>query len=174
MAVALDDQFLVNHPVFQDVCAITHQRTGTGPLRAALHVSFLDGIKGEARRQVGKPRQRFIQLNAQGSVIHCGHAQFVRRGLAVDDSLRITNPGQRCKPGEGGRGLRIHQALPAINEILCGDRRTVRPSGVLAQGKGPGAVIITLPACGHPRHQFALFILINKAFEQIADHLNLR
>ena len=61
----------------------------------------------------------------------------------------------------------------SCRQILRRDRRAVRPFCIIAQGKCPDAVIVTLPARRHARRQLPFLILINRAFKQVANHLNL-
>ena len=154
-------QLFIHDAIFQNIGAVAHQAAGPRPVRAAVDIGFLHRIEGKAGGQVAEPRQRLIQLHPQGVGVDGGDPQGLRRGFAVDDVLRVGDPRQRREPGERRSGFRIHQTPPAIDEILGGDRRTVGPAGVIAQGKGPDAVIIALPAGRHPRHQVAFRILID-------------
>ena len=69
------------------------------------------------------------------------------RGLndAGCDVVDIGHFGRLQVRGIRRAGFRVDQTAPAVNEIFCRHRRTVRPLCVITQGKGPGAVVITLP-----------------------------
>ncbi len=154
-------QLFIHDAIFQNIGAIAHQAAGPRPVCPAVDVRLLYRVEGKAGGQVAEPRQRLIQLHPQGVGVDGGDPQGLRRGFAINDVLRVGDPRQRGKPGKRRRGFRVHQTPPAIDEVLSGDRRAVGPAGIIAQGKGPDAVIVALPAGRHARDQVAFRILID-------------
>ena len=94
-------------------------------------------IKCKTRRQIGKPGQRFIQLNFQCPCIDSTNAKFIRRGFAIDNSLSIINTRQRSKPGkqvEVGAQLRLWQGddeREVIVRVLSEQRRGAPEAALL-------------------------------------------
>jgi len=154
-------QLLIDHTVFQNIGAVAHQAAGPRPVRPAVDIRLLHRIEGKAGGQVAEPRQWFIQLHPQGVGVDGGDSQGLRRGFAVNNVLRVSDPRQRREPGERRSGFRIHQTLPAIDEIFGSNRRAVGPAGIITQGKGPDAVIVALPAGRYAWNQVAFRILID-------------
>ncbi|MPN52999.1 hypothetical protein SDC9_200662 [bioreactor metagenome] len=118
-------QLFIHHAILQHVGAITHQVARFGPVFTACHVGFLHRIERKTGSEIGEPRQRLIQLHSQGAGINSGHTELIGRHFAINDRLGVIDPCQRGKPGKGGQRFRIHQALPAIDKILGGHRRTI-------------------------------------------------
>ena len=158
-------QFFVYDAIFEHIGAVTNQIAWFGPLFAALNVGFLYRIECKTRRQIGKPGQRFIQLNFQCPCIDSTNAKFIRCGFAIDNSLSIINTRQRSKPGKRRQRFWINQTLPAIDKILRRYWRTIRPSRIVAQRKRPDAVIVTLPLGSDARHDLTLLILVDQPFK---------
>ncbi len=98
MRIRYNDQFFIYDAIFEHIGAVTNQIPRFGPLFAAFDVGFLYRIKCKTCRQVGKPGERFIQLNFQCTRIDCANAKLIRRCFAIDDRLSIANTRQRSKP----------------------------------------------------------------------------
>ncbi len=174
MRIRHDHQFFIYHALFKNIRAIANQFSRLHPVFAAFNIRFLDRIKGKTGGQTGKPGQRLVKLNTQSVRVHGTDAKLIRRDFTVDNGLRISDASQSGKPGEGGKRFGINEALPAIDKILGGHRRSIGPLCIIPQRKRPDTIIIALPLAGDARDNFTLFVLVNQPFKQIADHLNFR
>ena len=72
------------------------------------------------------------------------------------------------------RGFRIRQTLPAINEILCRDRRAVGPLCIFTQMEGPDFKILVVPFFRNARDRMAVEVAHQQPFKQIAVNIGLR
>ena len=135
----LHHHFLARNMLLQKVCTITHQIFRLGPVGTEFLYRRLMDRKGRVMsKHFGEIGQRGQNLHFQCVVIQRLDAQIGDRLGARDDFSGIYHLHQFHVPGvfRGGRG--IDQALPAINEITCGDRITIGPFRVGAQGESIG------------------------------------
>jgi hypothetical protein len=90
-------------------------------------------------------------------VINRFYAQIGRRFFAVDDVINVNDMTILRIAGIRRSGFRIRQTLPAIDEILRGNRRAVRPFRIFTQMEGPDFKIFIIPGFCDPRDRVAFF-----------------
>ncbi len=125
--------------------------------------------------------QQFVEIrywlaqgDFEGIVIDRFYAEVGNRFFAGDDVINIGDVAilQIARVRRGG--VWIRQALPAINEILCGNRGTIRPFCVFTQVEGPDFKIFVFPFFGNPGNRVAVYVSNQQTFEQVAVNVRLR
>ena len=102
------------------------------------------------------------------------HAQLVHVFfVAFGDFLRVFDRVEEEAVFATGRG--INGALPAIDEVVCGERATVAPFGVVAQVEGVGfAVCGDFPFFGDAGDEVAARVFADEAFKEVAQDVRFR
>ena len=176
MRVALHDDTFVDHPVFQGVRAVGDDIARLRPLLAKFFNRwFVDRRHRRVNQQFIKIGYWLAEGDFQRVVVNGFYAQFARSFLAVNDFVDVHDMTILRIAGIRRRGFRIHQTLPAINEVLGGHRLAVRPFRIFTQMESPDFEIFIIPALCHARDRVAIFRRgIQQAFEQVAANIRLR
>ena len=124
------------------------------------------GVVGQQARQVGR---RIDQRYFQRALVNGPHTDLARINLAP---AGLFNTGDREQQRDIGRArVRVGNAAPGKDEILCRHRLAIRPIGG-AQGEGPGqAVFRRGPAFRHARDRLAVRVLGEEPHEHVADDI---
>ena len=173
--VTLHHDPLVDHPVFQSIRAVGNDIARLRPLIAKFFDGrFVDGRHRRVNQQFIKIGYRFAEGDFQRVVVNGFYAQLARRFLAVNDFVDVNDMTILRIAGIRRSCFRIHQTLPAVYEVLGGNRLAVRPFCIFTQMEGPDFKIFIIPALRHARDRVAIFRRsIQQTFEQVAANIGL-
>ena len=119
-------------------------------------------------------RCRPFEFGDKGVVVGRFHAQLVHVFfVAFGDFLGVFDRVE--EEAVVTAGLRVNGALPAIDEVVCGERGAVAPFGVVAQVEGVGfAVCGDFPCFGDAGNEVAARVFANEAFKEVAQDVRFR
>ena len=130
--------------------ALQHEGTGINVLVSGsgeVHTELLNLVLanrhelGAGTQQGQEVRGRGRQNDLNGVVVGSGHADLLNADLAAHSLVRVHDIRSAADPGIGGSGLRIHQSLETINNVLRGQRLAVGPLQAFTQMEGIGQQI---------------------------------
>ena len=119
-------------------------------------------------------RRRSFEFDDEGVVVGRFHAQLVHVFfVAFGDFLGIFDRVEEKAVVAAGRG--INRALPAVDEVVRGERGAVAPFGVVAQVEGVGfAVCGDFPFFGDAGDEVAARVFADEAFKEVAQDVRFR
>ena len=173
--VALHHDTFVDHPVFQSIRPVGDDVARLCPFLAKFFNSrFVDRRHRRVNQQLIKIRDWLAEGNFQRVVVNGFYAQFARRFLAINDVVDVNDMTILRIAGIRRSGFRIHQTLPAVDEVLSSNRLAVRPFRIFTQMEGPDFKIFIIPALCYARDRVAIFRRsIQQAFEEVAANIGL-
>ena len=114
-----------------------------------------------------------FEIDHEGVVIGRLGAKLADIGLAVSDLFGVLDRVHRRDVL--GERIRVEHTGPGVDEIVCVERRAVRPGHALADVECElGRVRVDVPALGHARDDFAgLLIDADQPVEDVEEHVQL-
>ena len=104
--------------------------------------------------------------------VHSFYAQSIGRFFAADDVVDMGDFGRLQIGGVRRTGFRVDQTTPAVDKIFGAHRLAIAPFGIIAQAEAPDFVVFAFPRLSQRRLDFAFFIGLHQAVEQIADDVD--
>ena len=169
-----DDELGIRLPVVEFERAVADEVFRARPFFAV----FFDGgfgrrVGGGVGQEAEEVRRRSFEFGDEGVVVGRFHAQLVHVFfVAFGDFLRVFDRVEEEAVFATGRG--INGALPAIDEVVCGERAAVAPFGV-AQVEGVGfAVCGDFPFFSDAGDEVAARVFADEAFKEVAQDVRFR
>ena len=131
------------------------------------------GVSGGVGDEAEEVRRRSFEFGDEGVVVGRFHAQLVHVFfVAFGDFLGIFDRVEEEAVVAAGRG--INRALPAVDEVVRGERAAVAPFGV-AQVEGVSfAVCGDFPFFGDAGDEVAARVFADEAFKEVAQDVGFR
>ncbi len=160
----------------QNIGTVRHDIFRLGPVGAELFDNRLrhreGGRVGGHLREI---RQGRCQLDLEGKVVDCAHAQLVGGHVAGQDLAGILDRHQFHEPRIGRCQFGIDRATPRIDKVVGGHRLAVRPFGVVAQVEGVNVLgVVGGIAKGNAGLEAAVGGLVHQTFEQVTHDVAAR